>query len=102
MRVALTSLSALFAAAVMAAASPALAQPANGAARERLQQMTPEQRAEMREKMRQKWESMTPEQREAAKKRMAERHPDAGKRVQERARQGAPAGPVAPAASAAH
>lgn len=99
-----TALSTLFAAAVLAAATvtPVHAQPAKEAARERLQQMTPEERAAMREKMRQKWESMTPEEREAAKKRFAERRPDAAKRLQERAGKGAPAGPVAPAASAAH
>ena len=35
--------------------------------------MTPEQRAQAREKARAHWESMTPEQQEAAKQRMAER-----------------------------
>lgn len=72
------------------AAGLAHAAPDAEAVRERLQSMTPEQRAAAREKMRERWEAMTPAQREAAKKRFAERHPDAGQRAARR-QQGAPA-----------
>lgn len=82
------------AATVATAAQPV---PDQEAMRERLQSMTPEQRAAAKEKMRQRWESMTPEQREAAKKRFAERHPDGGARLKQRHGTAAPA----PAASTA-
>lgn len=92
----------ILAAALMASlAGLAHAQPspqAKEAMRERVQQMTPEERAAAKEKMRQRWESMTPEEREAAKKRFAERHPDGVKRMHQRG--AGPAAPAAPAASA--
>lgn len=55
------------------------------AMRERIQNMTPEEKAAAREKARAKWESMTPEQQAAAKKRFAERHPKAAERAKEKA-----------------
>ena len=95
-RTSLTRAVAVMLLAVGAANATRAAQPVpdQEAMRERLQSMTPEQRAAAKEKMRERWASMTPAQREAAKKRFAERHPDAGQHVQKR--QGAPA----PAAAA--
>jgi hypothetical protein len=61
------------------------------AMRERIQNMTPEEKAAAKEKARARWESMTPEEQAAAKKRFAERHPKAAERAKEKA---------APAASA--
>lgn len=55
------------------------------AMREKMKDMTPEEKAAAREKAKARWESMTPEQRAAAKKRFAERHPKAAKRAQEKA-----------------
>lgn len=83
-----------------AAAASGLAQdqPNREAMRERMQNMTPEQKAALKEKLREKWASMTPEEREAARQRMAERRPDAAKRLPERP--GATASSPAPAASA--
>ena len=83
------SLTALFAALLVAGTSTvALAQstPSNREAmREKMKNMTPEERAEAKEKMRAKWESMSPEEQAAAKKRFAERHPEKAKRLQEKA-----------------
>ncbi|MCK7493957.1 MAG: hypothetical protein MZW92_23830 [Comamonadaceae bacterium] len=53
--------------------------------REKLQNMTPEEKAAAKEKARAKWEAMTPEQQAAAKKRFAERHPKAAERAQDKA-----------------
>lgn len=81
------STSALITALLLAAAvagGVAHAQPDREALRERMQNMTPEQKAAMKEKLREKWASMTPEEREAARQRMAERRPDAAKRLPER------------------
>lgn len=58
------------------------------AMREKMQNMTPEEKAAAKEKARAKWESMTPEEQAAAKKRFAERHPNAAKRAQEKAASG--------------
>lgn len=88
----------LLAAGAVTVAMAAQPVPDREAMRERLQSMTPEQRAAAKEKMRERWASMTPAQQEAAKKRFAERHPDAGQRLQQRQRAPAPAA----AASAAN
>jgi hypothetical protein len=91
------SLTALFAAllvagtSTMAAAQPA--QPSREAMRERMKNMTPEEKAAAREKMRARWESMTPEEQAAAKKRFAERHPESAKRLKEKAADGAASAP---------
>jgi hypothetical protein len=83
------SLTALFATLLVAGTSTvALAQPAQPnreAMREKMKNMTPEEKAAAKEKMRAKWESMTPEQQAAAKKRFAERHPEGAKRLKEKA-----------------
>lgn len=55
------------------------------AMRERMQNMTPEERAAAKEKARAKWDSMTPEEQAAAKKRFAERHPKAAERAKDKA-----------------
>lgn len=59
------------------------------ARREKLQNMTPEERAAAKEKAKAKWDSMTPEQQAAAKKRFAEKHPRAAERAKEKAASGA-------------
>lgn len=91
------SLTALFAALLVAGtATVALAQPAQPnreALRERMKNMTPEEKAAAKEKMRAKWASMSPEEQAAAKKRFAERHPDGAKRLKERAADGAASAP---------
>jgi hypothetical protein len=79
------------------AGGAAFAQPASTdrreAVREKLQNMTPEERAAAKEKARAKWEAMTPEQQAAAKKRFAERHPKAAKRAQDKAASAAASAP---------
>lgn len=91
------SLTALFAALLVVGTSTAAlaqpAQPSREAMREKLKNMTPEEKAAAKEKMRAKWESMTPEEQAAAKKRFAERHPDAAKRLKEKAADGAASAP---------
>jgi hypothetical protein len=51
------------------------------AVREKLQNMTPEEKAAAKEKARAKWDAMTPEQQAAAKKRFAEKHPKAAEKA---------------------
>lgn len=77
-----------------AASTTLAAQPTREELRERVQNMTPEQKAAAREKARARWESMTPEQRAAAKQRFAERHPDAARRLKDRGQAMPPAGAV--------
>lgn len=77
-------LAALIAAAAAALPAHAATDTQREAARERMQNMTPEEKAAAREKMKEKWQSMTPEQQEAAKKRFRERHPEAAKRMDEK------------------
>ncbi len=60
------------------------------AAKEKWDNMTPEQKAAAKEKMKERWDSMTPEQQAAAKKRMAERHPRAAGRRADGAASAAP------------
>jgi hypothetical protein len=83
------SLTTLFAALLVAGTSCAAlaqpAQPSREAMREKMKNMTPEERAAAKEKARARWESMTPEEQAAAKKRFAERHPEAAKRLKEKA-----------------
>jgi hypothetical protein len=88
------TLTTLFAALLVAgASSTAFAQAASAPAapgkreamREKMQNMTPEEKAAAREKAKAKWDSMTPEEQAAAKKRFAERHPKAAQRAQEKA-----------------
>lgn len=59
------------------------------AAREKYKNMTPEEKAAAKEKMKEKWDSMSPEEQEAAKKRFAEKHPRAAKRLEEKKKDGA-------------
>lgn len=54
------------------------------AARQKWESMTPEQKAEAKQKMKARWESMTPEQQAAAKKRFGERHPPAAAKLTEK------------------
>lgn len=78
----------LLAATVLAATATAQAQVPNErreAMREKMKNMTPEEKAAAKEKARAKWESMTPEQQAAAKKRFAERHPGAAEKLKEKA-----------------
>jgi uncharacterized Zn finger protein (UPF0148 family) len=84
------SLAALFAALVVgvSAAAPAYAAtPAEKreAVREKLADMTPEEKAAAKEKAKAKWDAMTPEEQAAAKKRFAEKHPKAAEKAQEKA-----------------
>lgn len=65
-----------------AASSPATKREA---VREKMQNMTPEEKAAAKEKAKAKWDSMTPEEQAAAKKRFAEKHPKAAQRAQEKA-----------------
>jgi hypothetical protein len=55
------------------------------AVRERIQNMTPEEKTAAKEKARARWEAMTPEEQAAAKKRFAERHPKAAERAKDKA-----------------
>ena len=91
------TLTAVFAALLVAGSSTvALAQPAAGAMREKVKNMTPEEKAAAKEKMRAKWESMSPEEKAAAKKRFAEKRPEAAKRMKERAAEKSGAAASAP------
>ncbi len=80
------TLTALIAAMLVAGTSTVAVaqQPSREAMREKIKNMTPEQKAAAKEKMRAKWEAMTPEEQAAAKKRFAEKHPGAAKRIQEK------------------
>lgn len=70
------------------------------AARERWNQMTPEEQAAAKAKARSKWESMTPEEQAAAKKRFAEKHPQAARRMEGKTSAPPPA-PATPASAPA-
>lgn len=81
-------LSILLAATVLAATATAQAQAPNErreAMREKMKNMTPEEKAAAKEQARAKWESMTPQEQAAAKKRFAERHPGAAEKMKEKA-----------------
>jgi hypothetical protein len=80
----------LIAALAIVLAGGAFAQPAatseqREAMREKIKNMSPEEKAAAREKARARWESMTPEQQAAAKQRFAQRHPKAAERAKEQA-----------------
>ena len=78
----------LLAATVLAATATAQAQVPHErreAMREKMKNMTPEEKAAAKERARAKWESMTPEEQAAAKKRFAERHPGAAEKLKESA-----------------
>lgn len=80
----------LIAAMILALSAPAFAQPAatpeqRAAMREKMKNMTPEEKAAAREKAKAKWDAMTPEEQAAAKKRFAERHPKAAERLKDQA-----------------
>jgi Protein of unknown function (DUF3106) len=79
----------LLAVVALSIAGTAFAQPTAAekreAVREKVQNMTPEEKAAAKEKARAKWESMTPEEQAAAKKRFAERHPKAAERMKDKA-----------------
>lgn len=80
----------LFAALAIALAAPAFAQTPvapeqREAMREKMKNMTPEEKAEAKAKAKARWDAMTPEQQAAAKKRFAERHPKAAERLKEQA-----------------
>ena len=95
------TLTALIAAVLVAGTSTvALAQqPSREAMREKIKNMTPEQKAAAKEKLRAKWEAMTPEEQAAAKKRFAEKHPDAARRIQDKGTAAAAAPATAPASA---
>ncbi len=82
-----TLLAAMLVAGTSTAAFAQAATPAEKreAVREKIQNMTPEEKAAAKEKAKAKWDSMTPEEQAAAKKRFAERHPKAAQRAQEKA-----------------
>jgi Protein of unknown function (DUF3106) len=71
-----------FAGAALAQTAPA---EKREAVREKLQNMTPEERAAAKEKARARWEAMTPEEQAAAKKRFEKRHPKAAEKMKEKA-----------------
>jgi hypothetical protein len=68
------------------------------AARERWNQMTPDEQAAAKAKAKAKWESMTPEEQAAAKKKFAEKHPQAARRMDAKASAPTPA-PTTPASA---
>jgi hypothetical protein len=80
----------LLAALMLTLAGGAFAQPAatpeqREAMREKMKNMTPEEKAAAKEKAKAKWDAMTPEEQAAAKKRFAERHPKAAERMKDKA-----------------